>query len=133
MSSDVARVLGRILVIDDDRSARLLLERVLARAGHDVTLVDTAEEGLAKLEQQTYDLLITDKNLPGIDGLEVLRVARQKNPLAMAILITGFPNEATRKAASELGVFTYLTKPFGVHDIVSFVDAAVRAAKGNTP
>lgn len=133
MSTEAEKVPGRILVIDDDRSARLLLERVLVRAGHDVTLVDTAEQGLEKLNQQSYDLLITDKNLPGVDGLEVLRAARLKNPQAQAILITGFPTEATRKAASELGVFTYLTKPFGVHDIVSFVDAAIRAAKGKGP
>lgn len=133
MSSDADRVPGRILVIDDDRSARLLLERVLVRAGHQVTLVDTAEQGLQELERQGYDLLITDKNLPGVDGLEVLRAARLKNPQAQAILITGFPTEATRKVASELGVFTYLTKPFGVHDIVGFVDAAVRAAKGKGP
>jgi DNA-binding response OmpR family regulator len=121
------RRVGRVLVIDDDRSARMLLERVLKKAGHTVSLVDTAEEGLALLGSQPFDLLITDKNLPGIDGFEVLRRARQTNPTLQAILITGFPTEATRSHATELGVYSYVTKPFGVHDIVDICDAALRA------
>jgi DNA-binding response OmpR family regulator len=121
------RRVGRVLVIDDDRSARMLLERVLQKAGHTVSLVDTAEEGLALLGSQPFDLLITDKNLPGIDGFEVLRRARQTNPTLQAILITGFPTEATRSHATELGVYSYVTKPFGVHDIVDICDAALRA------
>ena len=105
----------------------MLLERVLQKAGHTVSLVDTAEEGLTLLGSQPFDLLITDKNLPGIDGFEVLRRARQTNPTLQAILITGFPTEATRSHATELGVYSYVTKPFGVHDIVDICDAALRA------
>ncbi len=131
--ADEGRVPGRILVIDDDRSARVLLERVLVRAGHSVAVADNAAEGLAALGRESFDLLITDKNLPDGDGLAVLRAARGKNPNAQAILITGFPNKETRQEASELGVFTYLTKPFGVHDVVDCVEAALRAARGKAP
>ncbi len=123
------KVPGRILVIDDDRSARLLLERVLTRAGHTVALVDTAEEGLVRLSAEPFDLLITDKNLPGIDGLEVLKQARTTNPALLALLITGFPTPETRSAANELGVHAYVTKPFGVHDILDICEAAIRAAR----
>jgi DNA-binding response OmpR family regulator len=127
MTSSSSQVRGHILVIDDDRSARMLLERVLVKAGHTVQLADTAEEGLAALQASTYDLLITDKNLPGIDGLELLRRARQRTPHLKAILITGFPSEETKSSASELGVHSYVTKPFGVHDIVEVCAAALRA------
>lgn len=123
-------VAGRILVIDDDRSARILLERVLVKAGHQVILVDTAEEGLRQLSGGVYDLLITDKNLPGIDGLELLRQARQSNPTLQAILMTGFPNAETKSHAETLGVYSYVTKPFGVHDIVDVCQAALRARNG---
>ncbi len=132
MSSTAPRVPGRILVIDDDRSARTLLERVLMRAGHQVTLVDNAEEGLQEIARGGFDLLITDKNLPGTDGLEVLRQARLRSPEMQAILITGFPTAETRTHATELGVFSYVTKPFGVHDILDICDAAIRA-KGKAP
>lgn len=120
---------GRILVIDDDRSARLLLERVLTRAGHHVTLVDTAEEGLKRLASDVFDLLVTDKNLPGIDGLEVLRQARSTRPHLRALLITGFPTPETQAVATELGVHAYVTKPFGVHDILEICEAAIRASR----
>lgn len=118
--------MGRILVIDDDRSARVLLERVLVKAGHQVALVDTPQEGLALLEREPFHLLITDKNLPGLDGLEVLRRARAKQPALQAILMTGFPTDATRSHAKDLGVFAYVTKPFGVLDILDICNKALR-------
>jgi CheY-like chemotaxis protein len=124
-----ARIPGRILVIDDDKSARLLLERVLSRAGHTVTLVDNGEQGLQLLSQHQYDLIITDKNLPGLDGLEVLRLARQAHPKLQAIVITGFPTPETKSSARDLGVFSYVTKPFGILDILGTCDGAIQAAR----
>ena len=129
-SPTAARIPGKILVIDDDKSARLLLERVLSRAGHSVTLVDNGEQGLLLLSKDAYDLIITDKNLPGIDGLEVLRLARQQIPTLQAIVITGFPTPETKSSARDLGVFSYVTKPFGILDILGTCDGAIRAARG---
>ncbi len=123
------KVPGRILVIDDDRSARMLLERVLTRAGHVVTLVDSAEDGLTRLKAEPFDLLITDKNLPGLDGLEVLKQARTAQPRLRALLITGFPTPETQVAANDLGVHAYVTKPFGVHDILDICESAIRASR----
>lgn len=133
ISPTTARVPGKILVIDDDKSARLLLERVLGRAGHTVTLVDSGEQGLQLLSKESYDLIITDKNLPGIDGLEVLRLARQQIPLLQAIVITGFPTPETKTSAKDLGVFSYVTKPFGILDILGTCDGAIKAARAGTP
>ena len=129
-SPTAARIPGKILVIDDDKSARLLLERVLSRAGHTVTLVDNGEQGLLLLSKEVYDLIITDKNLPGIDGLEVLRLARQQLPALQAIVITGFPTPETKSSARDLGVFSYVTKPFGILDILGTCDGAIKAARG---
>lgn len=108
----------------------MLLERVLTRAGHSVSLVDTAEEGLLRLKAEPFDLLVTDKNLPGIDGLEVLKQARSVRPNLRALLITGFPTPETQLAANDLGVHAYVTKPFGVHDILDICEAAIRASRG---
>ncbi|MEW5740341.1 MAG: response regulator [Myxococcota bacterium] len=121
---------GKILVIDDDRSARLLLERVLARAGHQVQLADTARDGLSALAAGGFDLLITDKNLPDVDGLELLRRAREANPGLQVVLMTGFPTAETRNHAQELGVHSYVTKPFGVHDILAVCEAALAGRAG---
>ncbi len=129
-SPTAARIPGNVLVIDDDKSARLLLERVLTRAGHTVTLVDNGEQGLLLLSKQSYDLIITDKNLPGIDGLEVLRLARTQLPRLQAIVITGFPTPETKSSAKDLGVFSYVTKPFGILDILGTCDGAIKASRG---
>ena len=107
----------------------MLLERVLTRAGHVVTLVDSAEDGLTRLKAEPFDLLITDKNLPGLDGLEVLKQARTAQPRLRALLITGFPTPETQVAANDLGVHAYVTKPFGVHDILDICEAAIRASR----
>lgn len=119
-----------ILVIDDDRSARLLLERVLLKAGHQVTLVETAAEGLRLLTAGTFQLLVTDKNLPDLDGLEVVRRARALHPALRVMVMTGFPTEATRVEALKLGVDAYVSKPFGVHDMLELCLRALRAGAG---
>lgn len=130
MSDTAPQGLNRkVLVIDDDRSARLLLDRLLTRAGYSVTIVDSAEQGLARLADVDFDLLITDKNLPGMDGLEVVRRARGARPRLRTLLITGFPTPETREQAMELGVFAFITKPFGVHEILEQCERAIRSAQ----
>jgi CheY-like chemotaxis protein len=120
---------GRIPVIDDEVSVRDLLLRVLADAGHDVTAVETGEAALMKLAKQSFDLLVVDKNLPGISGLDVLRLVRTHYPRLRAIVITAYPNPAAEATARELGVHGYVTKPFGIVTIVSAVDAAIEAGR----
>ena len=124
-----AKIPGRILVIDDEKSARTLLDRVLGGAGHTVTLVDSGEAGLEVLAKQAYDLIIADKNLPGIDGLEVLRMARTQYPKIQAIMITGFPTPETKEVAKEVGVHSYVTKPFGILEILGACDGAIALGK----
>ena len=118
MTQAAPRIPGRILVIDDDRSARLLLERVLVRAGHQVVLVDNAEQGLQAITQGGFDLLITDKNLPDVGGIEILRAAKAKDPLAEVIILTGYGSLETALTALELDAFDYVLKPLNnVFDI----------------
>jgi CheY-like chemotaxis protein len=124
---------GRLLVIDDEPSVRDLLLRVLADAGHEVAAVETGEAALMKLAKQSFDLLVVDKNLPGMSGLDVLRLVRTHYPRLRAILITAFPNPAAETTARELGVHAYVTKPFGIVSIVSAVDAAMEAGRTGLP
>ena len=116
---------GRVLVMDDEKSVQLLLERVLTGAGHTVSVVDSGEAALAALDEHSYDLMIADKNLPGVDGLEVIRVARTKHPALQAVVITGFPTPESKEKAESLGAHAFVTKPFGVLEIVEICDAAL--------
>ena len=111
--------------MDDEKSVQLLLERVLTGAGHTVSVVDSGEAALAALDQQSFDLMIADKNLPGVDGLEVIRLARTKHPALQTVVITGFPTPESKERAESLGARAFLTKPFGVVEIVEICDAAL--------
>jgi CheY-like chemotaxis protein len=124
---------GRILVIDDEASVRDLLLRVLADAGHEVDAVETGEAALMKLAKQAFDLLVVDKNLPGMSGLDVLRLVRTHYPRLRAIVITAYTSPEAEAAAKELGVRGYVTKPFGIVTIVSAVDAAIEAGRSGLP
>lgn len=120
---------GHVLVIEDEKSARLMLERVLTRAGHTVTSAENGAQGLSALEREPIDLMLVDKNLPDIDGLEVIRRAKVSRPLLPAIVVTAYPSPEARAAAKQLGAHDFVTKPFGITDIIESCDAALTAAR----
>jgi excisionase family DNA binding protein len=108
-----------ILVADDERAVRELLAQALTTAGY---LVDVAEDGSAALErllEKSYDLLITDLKMPGLDGLSVIREARHIAPAIPVIVITGYSSEANAIEAINLGVAGYLTKPLRLPRILA--------------
>ena len=111
--------------MDDEKSVQLLLARVLTGAGHTVSVVDSGEAALAALDHETFDLMIADKNLPDVDGLEVIRLARSKHPALQTVVITGFPTPESKEKAQSLGAHAFITKPFGVVEIVEICDAAL--------
>jgi len=113
----------RILAVDDEPSARLLIARVLQRAGYEVTPAASAEEALQMLDEgKRFDLLITDKNLPRINGLELIRKARQIIADIPVVLITAAPDAA---AVSGERLEAYLAKPF---KNLNALEEAVRTA-----
>ena len=115
----------RILVVDDEATIRDMLTKTLALADYDV---DTAPDGSAALERlrlSSYDLLITDLKMPGLDGLSVIREARRLRADLPVIIITGFSTEASAIEAIDLGVSGYLTKPFRVTKVLSVAAKAL--------
>lgn len=124
-----AQLPGRILVADDEVSIRDLLVRVLGNAGHEVVAVDTAEAALLRLARERFDILVVDKNLPGMDGLDMMRLVRTHHPHLRAIMITAYPTPASERLAKDLGVHAFVVKPFGIVTIVGAVDEAIRAGR----
>jgi excisionase family DNA binding protein len=109
----------RILVVDDESSIRDLLTKTLSLSDYDV---DTAPDGTAALERlrlYPYDLLIVDLKMPGIDGLTVIREAKRLKADIPVIVITGFSTEYAAIEALNLGVTSYLTKPFRVPQVLA--------------
>jgi excisionase family DNA binding protein len=115
----------RILVVDDESSVRDLLAKTLALADYDV---DTAADGRSALERlrlYSYDLLIADLKMPGIDGLSVIREAKRLKGDLPVIIITGYSTEMAAIEAVNLGVSGYLTKPFRVPQVLAAAAKAI--------
>jgi excisionase family DNA binding protein len=121
---------SRILLVDDDESVRRLLSGMLETA-YDVEVATDGETAMQLLREPDahYDLLISDLNLPGIDGLMLIRQAQRINPSLPAIVITGYSSESSAIEALNLGVAGYLTKPFGTPQVLA---AAAKALSART-
>lgn len=101
----------RILVVDDEAIIRMVF-RDLMNKECDIVEAQTAEEAIDMLRAGPYDLIVTDKNLPGLSGLDLAQEARRLDPHSRVILMTGYPSLVTAQQALELGVIDYLLKPF---------------------
>ncbi|MCH7747760.1 MAG: response regulator [Acidobacteria bacterium] len=115
----------RVLVVDDEASIRDLLSKMLALADYDVDVADDGRAALERMRKVSYDLLITDLNMPGMDGLTVIHEARRLNEHLPVIIVTGFSTEASAIEAANLGVSGYLTKPFKVPKVLSVAAKAL--------
>jgi excisionase family DNA binding protein len=109
----------RVLVADDEASVRDLLSKTLALAEYDVDCAADGRSAVDRLRVLSYDLLITDLKMPGVDGLTVIREARRLKADIPIIIITGFSTEASAIEAVNLGVSGYLTKPFRIPRVLS--------------
>src|SRR5689334_6092064 len=114
----------RVLVVDDEESIRDLLSKTLALAEYDVETAGDASTALDRMRQMPYDLLVADLKMPGMDGLTLIKQARNIKADLPIIIITGFSSESSAIEAVNLGVTGYLTKPFRVPQVLA---AAARA------
>jgi CheY-like chemotaxis protein len=103
---------GRIIVLDDDPAVTLSCKRILGAEGYTITTAGSAEEALKKIDNEEFDLLITDIRLPDRSGIEVLRESRIIQPELDVVVITGYPTLEDAKESIRLGAFEYIEKPF---------------------
>ena len=108
----------RVLVVDDEQVVGQILERFFASRGFSVATAFSGEQALARLQEETFDVVLIDILLPGIHGLEVLKQAKQRLPNAKVAIITGLEDEELRAKARAHGVDAYVTKPFDFSDLV---------------
>jgi len=116
---------ARILVVDDESSMRDLLAITLRQAGWEVTQADGGEAAVAALEDETFDLVITDLRMRRVDGLGVLRSVKERSPRTMVIVITAYASTETAVEAMKLGAYDYITKPFKLEEIRLTVEKAL--------
>jgi CheY-like chemotaxis protein len=117
----------RVLVVDDEEKVVFFLRESLEELGENFTIgtAKSAEEALEKIEDQPYDLVISDLRMPGKDGLDLLRKIKEKNPDTRLVLMTAYGSDEVEADARSLEVFDYITKPFHVSDLIEVAREAL--------
>jgi len=118
-------VKARILIVDDEQSMREFLEIFFRREGYDVATASSVDEALLEIEGEEVDVVITDIQMPGRSGIELLKILRKASPDIVVIMITAFGTTETAIEAMKDGAYDYITKPFKVDEIRLVVEKAL--------
>jgi DNA-binding NtrC family response regulator len=118
----------KILVVDDDDAIRDTLFELLSEE-YLCQTAETAEKAFARLEADSYDVVLTDISMPGLSGLELLGHIRQKFPNTPVIMISGIGDQDHAQGLIKLGAFDFLLKPFSLEVVEKSVQRAVEYNK----
>jgi excisionase family DNA binding protein len=118
----------RVLVVDDEPNIREMLRKTLSIEKYDVETAPDADAALARLRDTSFDLLIADLKMPGMDGLSLIKQVKQLRANMPVIIITGFSTESAAIEAVNLGVQGYLTKPVGIPQVLAAARKALDAS-----
>lgn len=121
----------RILIVDDDTGITEILEDLVVQEGRFVRICHDGLKAVEWLRESPYDLMILDLVIPGIEGLDVFKYAKQVNPEVLVIIITGYATLETAIAAIKEGAYDYIQKPFNLDGFKIAIDNAVEKVKLN--
>ncbi len=107
----------RILVVDDNREVRSIVEEYLGGTGNLVEGASDGREALDKCKTDTYDLIVTDLNMPELSGIELIQEVKKQNNMTEFVIITGYASLDTAVKAIKVGAFDYIVKPFRVEEL----------------
>jgi DNA-binding response OmpR family regulator len=120
------RGVARLLLIDDDASLLEVLRMSLVEAGHDVAVARDGAEGLSTLRERAPDLVVSDINMPRLDGYAFVRKVREAGNKVPIILLTSRDSEIDEALGLELGADDYVTKPFSTRVLLARILALLR-------
>lgn len=123
----------RILIIEDDRRISSFLQRGLEAEGYRILLAEDGRDGLDQIRQEAVDLVILDRLIPYVDGLEVCRVIRQERRPVLVLMLTAKESIRDRVDGLQSGADDYLTKPFAFDELVARIEALLRRRPGPDP
>jgi two-component system response regulator PilR (NtrC family) len=108
---------ARVLVVDDEQSMRDLLAIMLRQTGYEVAVADGGETAIERLKAETFDLVVTDLRMRKVDGLTVLKAAKEHSPRTVVLVVTAYASTETAVEAMKLGAYDYVTKPFKLDEL----------------
>ena len=120
---------GRLLIVDDEVELNSALCETLADEGYETVGASNGAEGLKALEKQDFDLLLSDLMMPGMDGIQLLRKAREADPNLVGIIMTGQGTIASAIEAMKVGAFDYVLKPFNLQAMLPILDRGLEVRR----
>ncbi len=111
----------KVLLVEDENVSRIALAEALRKAGYEVVACETGNEGLEWIEEDRFEAVITDLRLPDVDGIEILKAAKQKEKECAVIVVTAYGTVETAVEALKLGAYDYLTKPFATDKLLTML------------
>jgi signal transduction histidine kinase/DNA-binding response OmpR family regulator len=116
---------ARVLIVDDEPSVAEVFQEFLASQGYTLSLAASGEEAVRRLPEFHPDMILTDLNLPGLSGLEVMRAAKAVDPEVCVVVVTGYASASTAIDALRQGAYDYVTKPFDLDDVFQIVERGI--------
>jgi DNA-binding NtrC family response regulator len=119
--------MGRILAVDDELDMLALLKMIVeGYSEHQVTTTNNPLEAAELLEKDSFDLILTDLKMPGMDGMELLARAKSRDEDALVLVITAYGSLESAEEAMNKGAFDFITKPFRKEQILLAIERAMR-------
>ncbi|HEY6572674.1 MAG TPA: ATP-binding protein, partial [Candidatus Eisenbacteria bacterium] len=118
---------ARILVVDDEDQVVQIFRDLLTQQGYEVVSCDNGDDAITTVTTGRFDLVLTDINLPGVDGLEVVRAAKAADKDTVVILITGYASTTTAIDALRQGAYDYITKPFDLWETAKAIERGIES------
>ena len=115
-----------ILIVDDEDGLRSIMKDELLNRGYEVSDADGGQVALDLLKDQSFDVIVLDVRMPGIDGLDVLRQIRQTDSTTKVIMLTGVDELKIAKDSLALGADDFMTKPFQFQNLVACIDRVMK-------
>ena len=121
---------AHILIIDDDEEMRSLLKEVLEEEGFETECASNGSEALRDIAKQPFDLIVTDIEMPGLTGLDILPEMKKLRPEASIIVMTSFANKEVHRRSLEKGASGYLEKPIHIKKLKALIHEMLSAKQG---
>ncbi len=119
------RPAASVLVVDDEPSVSDVLQEFLSSQGYDLAVASNGEEAIRLINERRPEIILTDINLPGLSGLDVMRHAKALDPEVSVIVVTGYASASTAIDALRQGAYDYVTKPFDLDEVLQIVERGI--------
>ena len=114
----------RVLIVDDNVAMSKTLSDILQMIGFNIHVAESGEEGIEKVKEWSFDIILMDVKLPGMNGIDAFKEIKKIRPNTMVIIMTAYTTEGLIKEAQNEGAFSILHKPFEINDMLTTMESA---------